>query len=519
MGHIEKQELQKEMEMKLPLLFVYMFYVCIILGLIQLIGFALALFICLPPNHFIAHEWAFIINLLSFIMYGVLLFHLFLCWLSRLYFTFHASAYAKSTAFYITIMIITLSFLLLLVAGLTFRYFISFEIGLVMITLSGLSYIIVSAYLMVVFMRHLLDLATVKIVTLKVETSVSLKREVNNIEQLGHHDAKYIQLVSKYFVLGVSSFIPTLLVLAAGSAQFASDTHTTIGIVKSLVIIDVIVNTICIYMQYKFAMKRYYKLFGCLDKLVHDYIHKKAVQKIRRDTFTFYNTQFKSSVDPSTMESIRSEIKLRDKASMTVQTVPTTQLATIPSDGPLEKEEKTTTTNPTSQIKNRMMVELPLKEHDSNSSMDFDKLINYKKINNGNGNKEKHQNGSINGQNEDNEVQNNATRTNTLRTNLSIVVSGHQVPQFDDDNVDIRLDSVDLGLEDELDRKKSTSHERPKMENEITPFNPMEQQMSTEEERSKLSNVGSMKVMGDHMQSLTVETVDRDHNRYNSTKL
>ena len=343
---------------KLPCIFVYMFYCCTISGLIQYFGFLSDLIMCrIHPQR------SFLIEFASFIIYLIFIIHLSVSWLARLYYTFYGSCYAKSARFYFVTCIAFIIILLSSVCGLIVRYFISFLIGSILIAISGLGYVLISSWLLFVFSRHLLDLATLKIVSLEARTTHSLKQQIDAIDNLPFHDEKYLKLISKYFVLGLLSFLPTLLVLIATMIQ--THLYLFLSVVRLLAMIDVVINVLCIYLQYKFANDMYYKLCGCLDKCVHLRIHNKAVHRIRKDTFSYYHEKFKPSVDPYHTDS--------PHATRIVTFPPkSTQLRTIPSgisdDGDIKEKKK--------EIK----VELEQVQEGQESSIDLDKLMNYKAV-------------------------------------------------------------------------------------------------------------------------------------------
>eukprot|EP01084_Bolivina_argentea_P212932 361832_1 len=71
----------------------YIFHSCIILAIIKFILVTLSVSLC--HYKILSNQWSFFITISSFIIYGVFMAHLFLCWLARLYLAFNQSAFAK----------------------------------------------------------------------------------------------------------------------------------------------------------------------------------------------------------------------------------------------------------------------------------------------------------------------------------------------------------------------------------------------------------------------------------------
>ena len=228
-------------------------------------------------------------------------------------------------------------------------------ISSIMVIVSGFGYVFISTWLLLVFIRQLLDLATNKIVTLKVETKRSLSRETASIE-LSFNDQAYINLIAKYFVLGSTSFGATTAVLIATIIQFVLEIDIMYGMVKILTMIDIIANITCIYLQYGFAKSKYRRLCGKFDKCVDTMVHKRAVRRIREDTFSFYMDKFGLSVEKSRAASLKKNMQRTVALSAS-----SNDLLRIPSNSP----------GPGRGDNNGQM---------SDEEIDFDKLINFKAV-------------------------------------------------------------------------------------------------------------------------------------------
>lgn len=130
-------------KIKIPLLFKYIFYSCIIFGLIECILFIIDIFKCLQ-----------IALLFSFIIYGLIMIHIFILWLFRLYNTFSKSTYAKSNKFYIFTILLFLTLILLSISAVILVG-INFEFSATILSiLSAFGYLIMSLWFMNVFARY-----------------------------------------------------------------------------------------------------------------------------------------------------------------------------------------------------------------------------------------------------------------------------------------------------------------------------------------------------------------------------
>ena len=291
-GHVERKNAEKREEiMKIPFFYKYIFYISITLAILQFIFHAFNLIFCNQIISSLPSTYGSFANKTSFIIYIIIMAHLFLGLLCRLYFTFHGSLYAKKKEFYIITIVIFITIVLIGIIGIFLK-------SPILVICAVFSYWLESLWLLSVFIRHLMDLITNRIVDLHFRTSSELRRKTAKL-QLSFEDEKLIKLISKYLVLGVSSFLMKILVLIAVALLVFEIDYQDImyPIVKLLIMIDVMTNIVYIYLQYNFADKEYRKLCACMDTIIGTVSHDVAVGRIRGDTLSFYMDKYKESVD------------------------------------------------------------------------------------------------------------------------------------------------------------------------------------------------------------------------------
>ncbi len=136
-----------------------MFYSCIMLGIIQMVFFALKISICQSYiNVSNVNDWSYISFTSAFIIYSVLIAHLFLSWLSRLYHTFNKSIYAKSNAFYKIFSIIFIFIVIFFIVGMILIMLFNVHsiklIGVILVTTSGFMYFFAVISLLKAFEKY-----------------------------------------------------------------------------------------------------------------------------------------------------------------------------------------------------------------------------------------------------------------------------------------------------------------------------------------------------------------------------
>ena len=223
--------------------------------------------------------------------------------------------------------------------------------------------------------RQLMHLVTTKIVTVRARTEQSLKERTSAID-LSYKDQKLINVISKYFVLGATSFFTTLLVLIAMVLQFLEldrfhnkNDKIMLHVLELLVMVDVVTNILCIYLQYNFAQIKYKQICGYFDRKVRSKLHDVAVKKLRSDTFTFYSDKFKDSLHKSKHSQT---VSLGDLA----MDLPPTTLTSIPTTSQTILDEVPA---PVTTLKDRRTSSgesiIKKSDHIPHISMDFDKLL------------------------------------------------------------------------------------------------------------------------------------------------
>eukprot|EP01084_Bolivina_argentea_P134733 237555_1 len=284
-----------QMPRKKPLPFVtrYMFYACILLTMLQFIVFGLTITIC---HTNIPNEWSYITTIALFTLYGTLISHLFLCWLSKLYLTFNRSVYAKSRRFYTIICSLFTLLILCAIIG-SILIILSIPMGAILLTISSIGYFVISVFLLQVFLRQILHLVTCRIVTIRTVRSVASLRGAAGSIGLSSKDQVFITCITKYFVLGTASFMSTLLVLVTMILLVFFHINSSLHILQIFIMIDVTINTICVYLQFNFANRTYKTIFGFCDRSMHSKIEHRAIVELRDVNLNFYSDQFKASAN------------------------------------------------------------------------------------------------------------------------------------------------------------------------------------------------------------------------------
>eukprot|EP01084_Bolivina_argentea_P042021 77556_1 len=268
-------------------IFKYMFYICMSLGFIQLVLFLTQLTLC--NIHPIPISNSNIISIASFLTYSILISHLFFLWLTRLYYTFLNTTYAKSNTFYRIIISIFICITLCALFGLILFLFDIENIAAILILMGAFGYFFVSTWLLHTFVRQLLKLITCKVVTVRFKTEKTLRHKTDTLD-LPFADQILVKCIAKYLVLGIASFTTSLIVIGLVFIQFFiffGDLYSEI--LKLCVIIDVVNNIICIYLQFNYSDSTYQKICGWFDSKVNMSVEKKATSELGQNTFSFYS--------------------------------------------------------------------------------------------------------------------------------------------------------------------------------------------------------------------------------------
>eukprot|EP00483_Globobulimina_turgida_P011183 UN11204 len=226
-------------------IFKYMFYVCTAFGIIQLNLMLINLIICIVSMSIL---WTNILSLASFVAYGITISHLFFLCLSRLYHTFHSSAYRKSPTFYTVITSIFATMILSSITGLILWLLRIQYITAILVTVAAFGYLVLSVLLLNVFSRQLLKLITHKVMTIRFRSKRSLRDKTESLD-LTFTDQLLVDCISKYLVLGIASFTTSLLVLIWIFLHFFILFGDIYGeILKCVIVVDVI-NNILMYIS------------------------------------------------------------------------------------------------------------------------------------------------------------------------------------------------------------------------------------------------------------------------------
>eukprot|EP01083_Nonionella_stella_P308054 1085370_1 len=284
---------KKKQKRPTPFLFKYMFYICMTLAIILLLLCILSIINC--QIMFLPISWYYILTISAFVSYGVLISHLFFLWLFRLRHTFGGTQYAKSTLFYVIITGLFALLALIEIGGLTVFILGMHQMGSILIVTGTFGYFAEAVWLMIVFLRQFFKFLTSKVVTVRFKSIKTLKNITQNMD-LPSRDDQIVHLVAKYFVLGTTSFMTSLLVFIAGLIHITRVIDAKYQLimfecVKLLVIVDVVTNILCIHLQYPYARLAYDRLCGWVDKKANRRIHKRAATGLGNTTFDFYERE------------------------------------------------------------------------------------------------------------------------------------------------------------------------------------------------------------------------------------
>eukprot|EP01083_Nonionella_stella_P028900 79645_1 len=281
---------------KLHVVYKSMFYSCMALAALQFICFAFTSGVCQSS---LPTQYTYVSTLTSFTLYGLMISHRYISWLLRLYLVFHKSIYANPNIFFQIHGAVFVLTIFNAICGLAL-YNVSIKIiGSIQVAVSGFMYFVSSSLILRRFERQLLKLVTSRIVTMRAQTKESLRQRTSTIS-LTSHDQKLVRSMSKYITLGLTSFSTTLLVLVAMLLQFLNIfgygyMDNMFHILLILIMIDVICNVWCMYLQFSFADAIYNKTCGAFDQCIKKNIEKKAEHTIREDTYSFYAKEFTST--------------------------------------------------------------------------------------------------------------------------------------------------------------------------------------------------------------------------------
>ena len=214
-------------------------------------------------------------------------------------------------------------------------------------------------------------------------TTEATLRKKTEILSLNFRDQKLVECITKYFVLGITSiattFIVIIVVLLDISANFNEKNNKIIlSIISILIIIDIICNILCIYLQFNFAKKKYETLCHWFDGKMNEKVELIAVKSLREKTFAFYADKFDLDIAE----------EFHDIVVETVRSIDYNNNNDDDDDD--DDPEKIPTFSSEMVTMNRVSSMSP--DEDGNNTqkkeimdMDFDKLIDYKalrKVNN-----------------------------------------------------------------------------------------------------------------------------------------
>eukprot|EP01083_Nonionella_stella_P087789 244357_1 len=235
------------------------------------------------------------VNDTTFVSYFLLMTLLCNILIARLISTFHRSAYALSQCKVNLFYIITVGAIIALFTGFGLSGFAPL-IGGVLQTVAGFAYLITSGVMVVVFVQKL------NLLIHQMNDQAMNARNRKDSIRLNELQMQLINSATKYFILTFVGFSTTLFVILlnigmrfAGSCIFY---RAFIWILK----MDIMVNLLCFYLQFRFSAHEYTKLCICLDKWVKRDMQNNTLNKMKRES-AMISTQDVGSLGTDTLPS------------------------------------------------------------------------------------------------------------------------------------------------------------------------------------------------------------------------